>query len=41
MSKISKIVSYLLAMILAFGMFTPVMAYSVAKAIEKFVLHRE
>ncbi len=30
MSKISKIVSYALAMILAFGIFTPVMAYSVA-----------
>ena len=30
MSKFSKIVSYVLAMILAFGMFTPVMAYSVA-----------
>ena len=30
MSKISKIVSCLLAMILAFGMITPVMAYDVA-----------
>lgn len=34
MSKISKIVSYVLAMILAFGMFTPVMAYSVAEDVK-------
>lgn len=34
MSKISKIVSYVLAMILAFGMVTPVMAYDVAEDVK-------